>query len=247
MAAPASRNRERLRSRPSPLRFGWPILASRLLERLTKDLPPSGTSLAVSTGSACSAGSSSAAAAIAAFIFLGHSAPPTTCSLQIRSAPGPDDPQPPIPPPATKASRSTACTADARTLQRRPRVLQDQDGADSDENLRSEAVPQSTTSCGARLSRGRSSAELHLWRHQQDRVFGRIDDREQDNDLLASINHAAHARAHPVSRGRFFTDVLAIQSRQRSVFLLLREVCPDWHSGTSLRADVTETPALNLP
>ena len=42
------------------------------------------------------------------------------------------------------------------------------------------------------------SAELHLWRHEQDRVSAGIHDREQHDHLLAAINHFANADAQAV-------------------------------------------------
>src|SRR6267378_581886 len=67
-------------------------------------------------------------------IFLCHFGPPARCSPRTQLVPMRGGPQPPTPPPATKASRSTACMADDQTLRHRRRVRKVPTGACSAES-----------------------------------------------------------------------------------------------------------------
>jgi hypothetical protein len=65
---------------------------------------------------------------------------------------------------------------------------------------------------------------LYLWRHQQDRVLGRIYDREQDDHLLTSINYPADTGTDSVTTLRFFAYALSVQDRQRCALLLCEKL-----------------------
>jgi len=65
---------------------------------------------------------------------------------------------------------------------------------------------------------------LYLGGHQQDRVLGRIYDREQDNHSLTSINYAAGTGTNSVATLRFFAYALPIQDRQRRTLLLFEKL-----------------------
>jgi hypothetical protein len=63
-----------------------------------------------------------------------------------------------------------------------------------------------------------------LWRHQQDRVLGRIYDREQDDHSLTSINYPADTGTDSVATFRVFAYALSVQERQRRALLLFEEL-----------------------
>src|SRR5690348_1811737 len=107
----------------------------RFVKGLTKDFTPSGTRgdyRFIDQGLFCRAGFWIAGGLF--LIFLCHVGPPASCSPRTQLAPRRGGPQPPNPPPATKASRSTACMADDQTLRHRRRVRKVPTGVCSTEN-----------------------------------------------------------------------------------------------------------------
>src|SRR5260370_34431354 len=111
------------------------MFPSRLVEGLTKDVTPCGTRgnfSFIDQRLFYRAGFWSPRGPF--FIFLCHVVPPASCSPRTRLAPRRGGPQRPTPPPATKASRSTACMADDQTLRHRRRVRKVPTGACSAES-----------------------------------------------------------------------------------------------------------------
>src|SRR6266849_3831240 len=111
------------------------VFPSRLVEGLTKDFTPSrtrGNLCFVDQRLFCRTGFWSFRGLF--LIFLCHVGPPARCSPRTQWVPMRGGPQPPTPPPATKASRSTACMADDQTLRHRRRVRKVPNGVYSAEN-----------------------------------------------------------------------------------------------------------------
>src|ERR1041385_2056908 len=72
------------------------------------------------------------------------------------------------------------------------------------------------------------SAELYLWRHEQDRMSAVIHYREQHDHLLAAINYFADADAQAVPFDCFCFNSFSIHRWQRCTLLALEQNIQRW-------------------